>query len=214
MAGIAPQLEALLLLTDEPIDAATLAAAVDAPVAQVETELANLAQFYLETGRGFVLREVAGGWRYYTAPEHHDLIASWVRESRTNQLTQAGLETLAVIAYLQPVSRSRVGGVRGVNVESAVRTLLARGLIEEIEPPEGTGAGLLQTTTYFLERLGLSSLDDLPPVAPLLPDATTLEAELDAIARSDSVPTSAGAGVPAPADDGVPATRAGQDVRE
>jgi segregation and condensation protein B len=184
MAGIAPQLEALLLLADEPLDAATLAAAVDAPVAEVEQELAGLAQFYLETGRGFTLREIAGGWRYYTAPEHHDLISSWVTESRTNQLTQAGLETLAVIAYLQPVSRSRVGAVRGVNVDSAVRTLLARGLIEETEPPEGSTAGQLHTTPYFLERLGLSSLDDLPQVAPLLPDATTLEAELSALASN------------------------------
>ncbi|MDR0837560.1 MAG: SMC-Scp complex subunit ScpB [Propionibacteriaceae bacterium] len=189
MAGIAPQLEALLLLADEPLDAATLATAVDAPVTQVEETLTELAAFYLETGRGFVLREVAGGWRYYTAPEHHEMIAAWVSESRTNQLTQAGLETLAVIAYLQPVPRSRVGAVRGVNVDSAVRTLLARGLIEETEPPEGSSAGQLRTTPYFLERLGLSSLDDLPEVAPLLPDATTLEAELSAIA-SNTAPTS------------------------
>jgi segregation and condensation protein B len=182
---IAPQLEALLLLADVPLDTATLAAAVSAPVTQVEAALTGLAEFYLETGRGFALREIAGGWRYYTAPEHHDLIANWVTQSRVNQLTQAGLETLAVIAYLQPVSRSRVGAVRGVNVESAVRTLLARGLIEEVEPDEANAAGQLRTTAYFLERLGLSSLDDLPQVAPLLPDATALEAELSVIAGSE-----------------------------
>jgi len=175
---VAPQLEALLLIAEEPVPSAVLAEAVAAPEPVVKQALADLAQFYDNTGRGFALREVGGGWRYATRPEHHELLSRWVVEGQVNRLTQAGLETLAVISYLQPVSRTRVSAVRGVNVETAVRTLLARGLIVEDGEDDRTGAALLRTTDYFLERLGLASLDDLPPIAPRLPDASALEAEL------------------------------------
>lgn len=178
---LAADLEALLLAT-EPLSAELLAEAVDAPTGTVLAALADLARFYDETGRGFQLRNVAGGWRYLTRPEQAELISRWVIEGQQNRLSQASLETLAVIAYSQPVSRSRVAAVRGVNVDGVVRTLLARGLVVESGHDETTGAGLLSTTDYFLERLGLAGLADLPPIAPHLPEAADLEAELAALA--------------------------------
>jgi len=184
---LAPQLEALLLVAEEAVPTPTLAEAVGAPVPLVEEVLATLAAFYDETGRGFQLRDVGGGWRLATRPEHHELLGRWVMEGQANRLTQAGLETLSVIAYLQPVSRSRVSAVRGVNVESAVRTLLARDLVTEDGQDDQTGAALLRTTDYFLERIGLASLDDLPPIAPRLPDAAALEAELAQLAGGPEI---------------------------
>jgi len=183
---VGPQLEALLLIAEEPVPVQVLAEAVAAPQPVVEEALAELERFYDETGRGFQLRGVGGGWRFSTRPEHHDLLSRWVVEGQVNRLTQAGLETLAVIAYMQPVSRSRVSAVRGVNVDTAVRTLLARDLVTEDGTDEQTGAALLRTTDYFLERIGLTSLDELPPIAPRLPDAAALEAELAGLA-SDGV---------------------------
>jgi len=182
---LAPQLEALLLVAEEAVPTPTLAEAVGAPVPLVEEVLASLAAFYDETGRGFQLRDVGGGWRLATRPEHHELLSRWVLEGQANRLTQAGLETLSVIAYLQPVSRSRVSAVRGVNVESAVRTLLARDLVTEDGQDDQTGAALLCTTDYFLERIGLASVEDLPPIAPRLPDAAALEAELAQLAGGE-----------------------------
>ena len=179
---ISPELEALLLLATEPQPTIVLAEAVATPVPVVEQALAGLAEFYTETGRGFQLRQIAGGWQYATRPEQAELISRWVIEGQQNRLTQASLETLAVIAYMQPVSRSRVSAVRGVNVDGVVRTLLARDLITESGQDESTGAGLLATTEYFLQRLGLASLDDLPPIAPHLPEASDLAAELAALA--------------------------------
>ena len=178
VADVQPLLEALLLLAESPQPLVTLAEAVGAPTDVVAEALAGLARFYDETGRGFHLRDVGGGWSLSTRPELHDDLARWVLEGQPSRLTQAGLETLAVIAYLQPVARSRVSAVRGVNVDSAVRTLLARGLIEESGTDEVTGAALLRTTDYCLGRLGLTSLDELPPLSPHLPDAAALEAEL------------------------------------
>ncbi len=179
---IEPALEALLLLATEPLPVIALAEAIDQPTDVVQQHLESLAEFYDQTGRGFQLRQVAGGWQFATRPEQADLISRWVVEGQQNRLTQASLETLAVIAYMQPVSRSRVSAVRGVNVDGVVRTLLARGLITETSHDETTGAGLLSTTDYFLERLGLASIDDLPPIAPHLPEAADLEAELAALA--------------------------------
>jgi len=176
-------LEALLIMSEEPADETALAEAVGAPTEVVGEALDGLARFYDESGRGFQLRRVGGGWRYHTRPEHHDTIAAWVRSGGQNRLTQASMETLAVIAYLQPVPRSRVSAVRGVNVDGVVRTLLARGLIDEQGADASTGAGLLVTTDYFLARLGLDSLEQLPDIAPLLPEASVLEAELAHLAR-------------------------------
>lgn len=175
-------LEALLLLATEPIGTPELAQALGVPVPEVWQALDALRAFYDQTGRGFELREVGGGWRYYTRPEHHDAIAAWLLEGQHGRLSQAGLETLAVVAYLQPVSRSRVSSVRGVNVDGVMRTLVTRDLIEEAGRDAETGALLFRTTGHFLERMGLTSLADLPPIAPHLPEASALEAELVGLA--------------------------------
>lgn len=185
---IAPDIEALILLATEPISAESLAAAVHASVEIVEQTLTDLADFYDRTGRGFQLQHVAGGWRYATRPAQAEIIGQWVIEGQQNKLSQAALETLAVIAYLQPVPRSRVSAVRGVNVDGVVRTLLTRGLIIQEGGEEAGTANLLRTTDYFLERLGIASLAELPPIAPLLPEASELEAELAGLAEQPSPP--------------------------
>ena len=193
-AEAAPAIEALLLMATEPIDAMTLAETLGAPVDVVLEACTDLREFYDETGRGFELRNVGGGWRLWTRPEHGDLISRWVLEGQQSKLSQAALETLAVIAYLQPIARSRVSAVRGVNVDGVVRTLLSRGLIEEADQPEEHGPTLFRTTDHFLERMGLESVDELPPLAPHLPDAVDLDAEL---ARIVEPAAEAAAGIPA-----------------
>jgi segregation and condensation protein B len=175
-------LEALLLLADEPMSELALAEAVRAPESVVVEALEGLATFYDETGRGFELRRVGGGWRYWTRVEHADVIAAHVVAGQSGRLSQAALETLAVIAYQQPVSRGRVAAIRGVNVDGVIRTLLARGLVEEAGHDPDTGAAVFATTGQFLEKMGLDSLEDLPPLAPHLPEVEELEAELAALA--------------------------------
>jgi len=183
-ANVAGGLEALLLLAAEPVSDFELARAVGVPESVVSETLAELVAFYDETGRGFELRQVAGGWRYYTREEHADLITRYVTEGQQSKLSQAALETLAVVAYTQPISRGRVSAVRGVNVDGVMRTLVARGLIEEAGHDPESGALLFATTSYFLERMGLQSLDDLPPLAPQLPEVEELEAELNQLAEA------------------------------
>lgn len=192
-------LEALLLMAEEPMPAAILAEATRTPQDRVDAALARLAAFYDDHRRGFELRHLGGGWRYYTRVEHGDLIARWVLEGQQARLSQAALETLSVVAYLQPVSRARVAAVRGVNVDGVVRTLLARGLIEEAGHDEESGAVVFRTTDHFLERMGLASLGQLPPLAPHLPDAVDLEAELGGLAA------------PAPGADSPPPVPAGDN---
>jgi len=182
-ASVAGALEALLLLAAEPVTEFELAQAVGVPEAVVAEALAELVAFYDETGRGFELRQVGGGWRYYTRDEYADLITRYVLEGQTSKLSQAALETLAVVAYTQPISRARVSAVRGVNVDGVMRTLLSRGLIEEVGHDQETGAVLFATTSYFLERMGLKTLDELPPLAPQLPEVDELEAELGQLAN-------------------------------
>ena len=179
-ASIAAPLEALLLMATEPVPTAELAEAVRAPIPAVEQALADLAAFYDSTARGFELRYVGGGWRYWTRAEHADLIGAWLVEGQHAKLSQAALETLAVVAYLQPISRSRVSAVRGVNVDGVLRTLVTRDLVHEVDRDPDSGAMLFGTTDEFLQRLGLAGLDDLPPIAPYLPDAAELDAELRA----------------------------------
>ncbi|HWJ52324.1 MAG TPA: SMC-Scp complex subunit ScpB [Propionibacteriaceae bacterium] len=176
-------LEALLLLAAEPLSVTELAQAVGVPEPVVAETLTELVAFYDETGRGFELRELGGGWRYYTREEHADLVSQYVLEGQQAKLSQAALETLAVIAYSQPISRGRVSAVRGVNVDGVIRTLLARGLIEEAGHDRDSGAVVFATTSYFLERMGLRSLDELPPLAPNLPAVEDLEAELGQLAE-------------------------------
>ncbi|MFW6599846.1 SMC-Scp complex subunit ScpB [Propionibacteriaceae bacterium Y2011] len=187
-----PALEALLLMAEEPMPAATMATALDVPIDVVVEGLQLLRDFYDETGRGFELRHLGGGWRYYTRSEHADVISAHVLSGQQAKLSQAGLETLAVIAYRQPISRARVSAVRGVNVDGVVRTLLARNLIAESGQDAETGAVLFVTTEHFLERMGLDSLADLPPLAPHLPEVSELEAELSGLAEHVDQPATTG----------------------
>jgi len=186
--GVGGALEALLLLAAEPMSVTDLAQGVGVPETEVAEALVELAAFYDETGRGFELRELGGGWRYYTRDEYADLVAAYVLEGQQSRLSSAALETLAVIAYKQPISRGRVSAVRGVNVDGVIRTLLARGLIEEAGHDHESGAVLFATTSYFLERMGLRSLDELPPLAPHLPAVEELEAELGQLASISPEP--------------------------
>lgn len=175
--GLRPCLEAILLVADEPVPDNLLAQIVERPTIEVAAELRELAGSYTAEGRGFDLREVAGGWRFYTRAEYASVVERFVSDAQEIRLTQAALETLAVVAYRQPVSRARVSAVRGVNCDGVIRTLVLRGLVEEAGSDADTGAILFQTTGYFLERLGLASLTDLPDLAPFLPD--NLDDELD-----------------------------------
>lgn len=173
--GIHAALEAVLMVVDEPVTAMALASALEQPVADVEAALGDLEEGYAAQHRGFTLRQVGGGWRMYSRHEYAPVVERFVLDGQQARLTQASLETLAVIAYRQPVSRSRVAAVRGVNVDGVIRTLLGRGLVEELgHDPEST-ATLYGTTSYFLERLGLQSLDDLPALAPYLPEVDVLD---------------------------------------
>jgi len=169
-SGLWPALEAILLVADEPVPENTLAQVLEVAQAEISTSLEGLAASYAEQGRGFELRKVAGGWRYYTRAELSPLVEKFVRDGQEVRLTQAALETLAVVAYRQPVSRVQVSAVRGVNCDSVMRTLVLRGLVEEAGTDHESGAILFRTTTYFLERLGLAGLDQLPELAPFLPD--------------------------------------------
>jgi segregation and condensation protein B len=175
VAELRPSLEALLMIADQPLDEATLASAVGAPVTEVQGALAELATEYADQGRGFELRNVAGGWRYYTREEFAPVVEAFVLDGQQARLTQAALETLAVVAYKQPVSRARVSAIRGVNVDGVIRTLLTRGLVEEAGEDPSTGAHLYRTSSYFLERIGVTSLDELPELAPYLPDLEDLD---------------------------------------
>jgi len=168
-------LEALLLVTDEPVSSTTLAQVTGHPTAEVDRELAGLSTAYDEQGRGYELRKVAGGWRLYTRPDCAPYVERLLLDGQQARLTQAALETLAVVAYRQPVTRARVSAVRGVNVDGVVRTLLSRGLIADAGQDADSAATLFRTTPLFLERLGLRSLDDLPPLAPLLPELDELD---------------------------------------
>jgi segregation and condensation protein B len=167
--GLRASLEAILLVADEPVPVVVLAQVLERPRNEVAAELRDLAAAYAAEGRGFDLREVAGGWRFYTREDCAPLVERFVSDGQEVRLTQAALETLAVVAYRQPVSRVRVSAVRGVNSDSVMRTLVLRGLVEEAGTDKETSAILYRTTTYFLERLGLASLEDLPELAPFLP---------------------------------------------
>ena len=166
------------MVVDAPVTDVVLAQILERPREEVAATLSALAEQYRAGGRGFELREVAGGWRFYSAEACAPYVERFVTEGQSARLTQASLETLAVVAYRQPVSRARVSAVRGVNVEGVMRTLTARGLIEEAGTEPESGAILYRTTSYFLERLGLASLDDLPDLAPFLPDLEGFDADL------------------------------------
>ena len=168
-------LEALLLVVDSPASEQVLASALDQPVKRVQGALHRLREGYTQGGRGIDLRQVAQGWRLHTRDVYAPFVERLLLDGQRAKLTRAALETLAVVAYRQPVTRSRVAAVRGVNVDGVMRTLLARGLIEEAGTDPATHAVLYRTTDLFLERLGLSSLEELPPIAPLLPDIDAID---------------------------------------
>jgi len=175
-ADLARRLEAILFVVDEPQSLVNLATAVSAPVPAVRKAIAELvADYDGESGgprRGFELREVGGGWRLYVREDHDQLVADFVNAQTPSRLSQAALETLAVIAYKQPVTRGQVASIRAVNVDSVVRTLVARGLITEVGNDPETGAILYGTTGALLTHLGINSLDELPPISPLLDDGS------------------------------------------
>ena len=166
--------EAVLLLAEEPLPAGLMGELLEIPTAQVEELLGALAREYEEADRGFVLREVAGGWRLYTAPECGPWLERFVLRHRTSRLSAAALEVLAVVAYKGPISRAHIGEIRGVDSDGVVKTLAQRGLIEEVGR-EGGAAVLFQVTPHFLERMGLRSTEELPPLAGFIPDAEAVE---------------------------------------
>ncbi|MCR2828324.1 SMC-Scp complex subunit ScpB [Microbacterium sp. zg.Y909] len=174
VASVAERLEAILLVVDEPQSLVGLAAAVGAPVPAVRQAIETLVADYdgkaAGPRRGFELREVGGGWRFYVRAEHDALVSEFVNAQAPSRLSQAALETLAVIAYKQPVTRSQVASIRAVNVDSVVRTLVARGLITELFTDPETGAINYGTTDALLVNLGINSLDELPHISPLLDD--------------------------------------------
>jgi segregation and condensation protein B len=168
-------LEAILLVADEPVPAVVLAEVVGSRLSEVEELLVELAGEYARDGRGFVLRAIAGGWRLYTHPGARTAVEAFLRAGQQSRLTRAALETLAVIAYRQPVTRFQVAAVRGVNVDGVFRTLSSRGLIQEVGTDPGPGqATLYGTTPAFLEQLGLNDLDQLPPLKDYLPEGIDL----------------------------------------
>lgn len=167
-------LEALLFVSDEPVSAARLAKLLDASPGDVDAALSNLAEEYRETERGFQLREVAGGWRFYTHPAYHDVIEKYVLSWDTRRLSQAALEALAVVAYHQPVSRQGINAVRGVNSEGVLASLVEKGLVREVGRDKNAGNAILYgTTRTFLEKFGLKDINELPPLAEFAPDADT-----------------------------------------
>ena len=168
--GLRASLEAILLVVDEPVPEVVIAQVLERPRGEIAAALRDLAASYDAEQRGFDLREVAGGWRFYTRADCAPVVERFVRDGQEVRLTQAALETLAVVAYRQPVNRARVSAVRGVNCDSVLRTLTLRGLVEEAGTEAETGAILYRTTGYFLERLGLASLEELPDLAPFLPE--------------------------------------------
>jgi segregation and condensation protein B len=174
-AELTAVLEALLLVVDTPVPVATLATVTQQTTDRVAAALERMATEFADRGSGVDLREAAGGWRMYTRARFAPYVEKLLLDGARSKLTRAALETLAVVAYRQPVTRARVSAVRGVNVDAVMRTLLARGLITEAGTDQDTGAVTFATTELFLERLGLSSLADLPDIAPLLPDIDVID---------------------------------------
>ena len=165
-------LEAILLVVDEPVDPNTLAQVLEVPTEEIVATLRTLRASYVDEGRGFVLREVAGGWRLYTDPGAAPYVERFVLHGRSGRLSQAALETLAIVAYKQPVTRARVSEIRGVDADGAVRSLVNRGLVEEVGRETTPGQPLLYgTTPAFLERIGLTDLSELPPLPDMTPDS-------------------------------------------
>ncbi len=174
-AEVAGAVEAILFVVDAPLSLESLGAALRLPVAQIEAALQTLRTGYDERAAGIELRDAPGGVRLYTRVAYAPQVEAFLQDGQRTRLSQAALETLAVIAYRQPVSRSRIAAIRGVNVDGVVRTLLTRGLVVEAATDQASGAGLLRTSALFLERMGIQSMTELPSLAPLLPELEGLE---------------------------------------
>ncbi|QLL09779.1 SMC-Scp complex subunit ScpB [Mycobacterium vicinigordonae] len=168
-------LESLLLVVDSPVTAEVLATVIERPVRRVAEKLQQMSEELAARDSGIDLRQNGEGWRLYTRARFAPYVEKLLLDGARTKLTRAALETLAVVAYRQPVTRARVSAVRGVNVDAVMRTLLARGLITEVGNDEDSGAVTFATTELFLERLGLDSLSSLPDIAPLLPDVDTID---------------------------------------
>jgi segregation and condensation protein B len=173
--SLSAAVEALLLIADEPMSAEDLGTVLNRPTDEITETVEALLSDYATSGRGFTLRRESSGWRFVTAADCSDLVSRYVKDGQSARLSQAALETLAVVAYRQPVSRGRVSAIRAVNVDGVMKTLVTRGLITEVGHDEESGAILYATTEYFLQRLGIASLDELPPVADYLPDLADLD---------------------------------------
>ncbi|HEX2075488.1 MAG TPA: SMC-Scp complex subunit ScpB [Geodermatophilus sp.] len=173
-AALRGGLEALLFVVDSPVDEATLAGVLRCSAGRVRAALAELAQEYEHRGAGIALRRVGEGWRLYTREEFAPVVERYLLDGQRSRLTQAALETLAVIAYRQPVTRARISAIRGVGVDGVMRTLISRGLVHEVGNDPDSGGGLYATTPLFLEKLGLTGLDELPELGPLLPEASAV----------------------------------------
>jgi segregation and condensation protein B len=170
-------IEAILMVADQPIEAQLLAQLLEVSPDRVVEMCGQLAEAYAEDERGFVLVRVAGGFRFQSHPDLAAYVERFVVEGQSSRISTAALETLAIVAYKQPISRHQVSSIRGVNVDGVVRTLTQRGLIEEVARDPGPGnAVMFGTTPLFLERLGLATVDDLPSLAQFVPDTDVVEA--------------------------------------
>ncbi|UUZ43562.1 SMC-Scp complex subunit ScpB [Janibacter limosus] len=173
--GARAAIEAVLMIVEEPVTDHALASALELPVEEIREHLGAPESHYADGQHGFTVRNVGGGWRFYSHHAYAPVVERFVIDGQQSKLTTASPETLAVVAYRQPIARGRISAIRGVSVDGVVRTLLTRGLIVEVTKDEESNATLYGTTPYFPERMGLNSLDDLPPIAPYLPDATVLD---------------------------------------
>jgi segregation and condensation protein B len=203
-------IEAVVLAATDPVPPAVLAQLVELPTAEIEALCDELAAEYERDGRGFTLSRVAGGYRFQTHPDAYAYVERFVLDGQTARLSGPALETLAIVAYKQPISRAQLSAIRGVNVDATLKTLVARGYVEEVGHEHTIGnPSLFGTTPTFLERLGLDSLEDLPALADFVPEASTVEAlerglrltpdvtAADAIADEDATDERAGASEPA-----------------
>lgn len=173
--SLSAAVEALLLIADEPLSGEALGTTLQCPVDEIIETVEALQSDYATHGRGFTIRRESGGWRFATAADCSELVTRYVKDGQSSRLSQAALETLAVVAYRQPVSRTRVSAIRAVNVDGVMKTLVTRGLVTEVGHDAESGAVLYATTEYFLQRLGISTLEELPPVADYLPDLADLD---------------------------------------
>lgn len=178
-------IEALLFVSDEPVSAAELAKILEVGSGEVDSALVELSVDYRESDRGIQLREVAGGWRFFSHPAYHEIIERYVLSWDTRRLSQAALEALAVVAYHQPVTRSGVNAIRGVNSEGVVSSLVEKGLVREVGRDRNQGNAIIYgTTRTFLEKFGLKDIGDLPPLEEFAPDEETQNAIRDRLSSN------------------------------